>query len=353
MNEAKNLTRFDRLTEDNIEAMAKKIVAGNLPVLSRLKIDYPPKPYGSREKPARNSDDVITKDLVNILRVQCLTYGFPLVYVLDGAWRADAKSEVSYFGKAATALWAHIAEERGLPRVKHVEYQYILDDIETSIAMQPMLKQLLRKQTSANSGWKSGLISKLKPDNTQDIGSVVVPAHVRFLHMEPDRIYKMNMYPGVDKKLFVVTAGDYNLAGIHGVIEFNDGSNYEYTYNINPDKTKTHNEGYNGKPSTPTAYSTNPLQFLETKFMRFALSNFYSSRATILDPLEKDPDDIASDLEEITEDEVSERIDGISETYAKNKAKACDAKASDHVKAKVDTVEQAKDIAQEIIDKRK
>jgi hypothetical protein len=121
-------TRRTKVTEENYSLIAAKMIERKMPCLTALQVE--------------GNEGALRTILYN----ECVINEIPLIYIIEGAFRMKANDlKVTYYGSMACRLYNHYAVEQGLPKVIGVEKKYILNNLNTTLALQDFFGQISLK----------------------------------------------------------------------------------------------------------------------------------------------------------------------------------------------------------------
>jgi hypothetical protein len=160
----------------------------------------------------------------------------------------------------ACRLVHRFAREQDLPTLKNESIQYIVDDLEKVVADQG--KYIL------------------------DQNKVIIPHHM---------VYGLDLLE-FKKPFLYVLKKTYSVIGVYGSLVMSDGEVYSYLYSLDKEKTKADN----------SPYGLYPLQFLQTKFRRHAMTSYYKIR------LDSTIDTVDEQDNIVTVEEIADREEELS-----------------------------------------
>ena len=251
-------------------------------------------------------------ELESLISTECIIYGIPLAYFLDGSYRRlrDDK-RVTYFGQVAVQVYTYMAQKSNLPTVTGINVRYILDNVKLTVSLQKVFDKI-----SAASKLKGCNYASLITDpeyKDLNLEKYSLPAGQRFVIVPKDQIYCADQYSHTGQFLYCL-AGAYNIIGAIGQLLLSDGTKFDYKYELDPTVTKLQSE----RSGAPSAYSKNPLQFIATKFNRHAMRNYYNTLISSV-PQSSDDDEVDIDFDYECQLRENQIVDKVAKTEQKIK----------------------------------
>ena len=268
------LNRYTKVTEENLDLLVPLLAKSCQQMMKSLRLDK-----------LKKEDQERT--LKVIIARECLLKDFPLIFLIEGSFRmSDKSTEVTYYGRYAAQLYTYQAEKSNQPIPVSIDIKYIVENLGLIVQNQDKIKRYIAKK------------SFLQTHSDHTGKELEVPQGIRFIPVRRDKIVDAELHTDRKESIYI-PIGDYSICGVTGVMRFSDGSSFENTYYIDPEQTKLSNFG------NPTAYAKAPLQFIETKFIRHTLKNYYVTKIPVLP-------EVSNVEEDVTETEISERYEELA-----------------------------------------
>ena len=288
MAEIVNINRYTTVTESNLSQVVSKLLECNI---------------------TKSLQASSASALTNIIRTECIFYGIPLLFVVDGGYRmSPSDARVSYHSSSAVQLYTYLAQSKGLPLVSSMEVKYIINPLSATIRLQDFFNKIQANKVFSG----SVLEALLTGDNTfKDLTKYKLPDNQRIISIPKHMVYGLDE-AAIPAPYLLCLAGTYNIIGVVGVLNFNDGTKFDFKYEIDPESTKTMTT------RGPSAYAKNPLQFLVTKFQRHAMKAYYGTLIPLL-PLENYT---SEDTVVVQSSDIDARMREVEEMSRKRKEKS-------------------------------